>query len=178
MCSLLLGYSVGITFCSFHFLLFAVVVIKGSWGEGFRTPPITASLLPYYPKYKCNLSKYSVFPSLQVQIEVSSKPLVTRWQPRNPSSSSSGVTTSQNIAVPQSCIRSSCLLFTLSPRMISPFLLTLNTIYMLMTPKFISPAKHIQMLPDISTWLSHWPLKPNIVKTKCSIYLRICSFPL
>ena len=47
----------------------------------------------------------------------------------------------------------------LFPKVVSdPLILSLHS------PKFIYPDKQTRMSPDISTWLSHQPLKPNIVQ--------------
>ena len=111
-----------ITLCSFYFLLFPVVVIKGSWEEGFSTLSFNSLPPPYYPPHK-NPIWVNIVCFLLENANIH-KPLMTRSQhiyscnqitTQKPLLySNSGVTASQNIAVSQSCIRSSYLLFTLS----------------------------------------------------------------
>ena len=70
--------------------------------------------------------------------------LVIRSQPRSPYS--------------KVILESLPLRILLFPKVVSdPLILSLHS------PKFIYPDKQTRMSPDISTWLSHQPLKPNIV---------------
>lgn len=71
--------------------------------------------------------------------------LVIRSQPRSPYS--------------KVILESLPLRILLFPKVVSdPLILSLHS------PKFIYPDKQTRMSPDISTWLSHQPLKPNIVQ--------------